>query len=129
MDSSLSLCFGKVGWYAYPFLFTDSVLFSFIQSTTSTTPPAAATTASNPQQQEECIDTPNFLDLYGGGCDLYELPENEAWCGAYGNDEKLRKHLMRIVVFVKVDCETYTREYVMWKVMNEISMLSRVLKQ
>ena len=42
--------------------------------------------------------------------------------------EKLGKHLMRIVVFVKVDCETYTREYVMWKVMNEISMLSQVLK-
>ena len=52
-------------------------------ATTSTALPASG---PQQQQQEECIDTPNFLDLYGGGCDLYALPGNEAWCGAYGND-------------------------------------------
>ncbi len=58
----------------------------FIQATTPTLP-VVATTTTNPQQQEEeeCIDTPNFLDLYGGGCDLYALPGTEAWCGAYVN--------------------------------------------
>ena len=26
------------------------------------------------------------VDIYGGTCDEYELPGNEAWCRAYGND-------------------------------------------
>ena len=40
------------------------------------------------QQQEEeseCIDTPNYLDLYGGSCDLYSMPGNEEWCAGYGS--------------------------------------------
>ena len=67
-------------WY-FPLLF-------HLKSTTSATLPAAATTTSNPQQQEEdeCVNTSNFLDLYGGSCEDYALPGNEAWCGAYGND-------------------------------------------
>ena len=24
--------------------------------------------------------------MYGGSCEDYALPGNEAWCGAYGND-------------------------------------------
>lgn len=33
-----------------------------------------------------CLNTLNYLDIYGGTCDEYELPGNEAWCRAYGND-------------------------------------------
>ena len=32
-----------------------------------------------------CIDTKDYLDMYGGTCADYELPGNEAWCGGYGD--------------------------------------------
>ena len=32
-----------------------------------------------------CVDTPNYLDMYGDTCAEYELPGNENWCGGYGN--------------------------------------------
>ena len=38
-----------------------------------------------PELFSECTDTPNYLDMWGGGCADYELPGNEAWCGGYGN--------------------------------------------
>ena len=38
-----------------------------------------------PETFSECTDTPNYLDMWGGGCGDYELPGNEAWCRAYGN--------------------------------------------
>ena len=38
-----------------------------------------------PELFSGCTDTPNYLDMWGGGCADYELPGNEAWCGGYGN--------------------------------------------
>ena len=38
-----------------------------------------------PELFSECTDTPNYLDMWGGGCAEYELPGNEAWCEGYGN--------------------------------------------
>ena len=54
-----------------------------IQTTTRPTLPASD---SQQQEEESCIDTPGYLDIYNGGCVLYELSENEAWCEAYGNN-------------------------------------------
>ena len=38
-----------------------------------------------------CVDTPNYLDMYGDTCAEYELPGNENWCGGYGNTGEVGK--------------------------------------
>ena len=48
-----------------------------------------STTASSAMTTLPCVDTPNYLDIYGGTCADYELPGNENWCLGYGNEGEL----------------------------------------
>ena len=53
---------------------------------TSTTTSTTTCSTLDPSTLSACVDTPNYLDMYGGACAEYELPGNEAWCRGYGSD-------------------------------------------
>ena len=48
-------------------------------------PPSTLKPTPKPELESECTDTPDYLDMWGGGCADYELPKNVAWCNAYGS--------------------------------------------
>ena len=48
------------------------------------------------QEEESCIDTPNYLDLYGGSCDLYSTP-------GILNVDGLGHNLKRAVIVKEID--------------------------
>ena len=90
--------FGSVSWHQFTIVNKNVAIDALpeelspsLQPTQSPSPstsvqPTQVTTSEPQQEVEPCIDTPNYLDMYNGGCDLYELEGNEAWCEAYGND-------------------------------------------